>query len=148
MYLFERKDPATGQVTYEEVMLERWVWGVVYHDGTELRQFEDVPGGIEYNGKLYAGRFHQLGEVKQNKVKMFVVFKPFNEQIRYDVVLPRGARLIHCYRNIRPHYRTEFVRCYIFGFNNGGYKTLLFILPDDRVVIADRDDIDLIDFNV
>jgi len=47
----------------EVIEPERWIWGVVYKDGTELHQFG--------NDLI----FHQIKEIKWAEVKMFTMYK-------------------------------------------------------------------------
>lgn len=115
----------------EKVELERWAWGVIYEDGSELHQFGQD------------GVFHQVGEIDQAKVRLFVMYKPADENRRIDVVMPKGAKLIHKYRNVKPFYLANFVRVYMFGWKKGSEYYYNFILPDDRIVQADHDNIDL-----
>jgi len=125
----------------EMVDVERWIWGVVYKDGSELHQFDKD------------GNFHRLAEINQKEVVLFTMYKAEGSG-RYDIVMQDGARIIHKYRNIRPYYMDRFVRVYMFGYRTGGGKGSKFeyhyhfILPDDRVVISNRDNIDLAKFEL
>lgn len=123
--------------TGEEVTEERWGWGVVYEDNTTLRQFDEA-----------TGEFHQLGEIDQDRVKLFVMYKISEPEKRIDLVFPKNARLIHRYRNIKPFYKDHFVRVYLFGYKKGDQYCYNFILPDDRMVISDKDDVNLETFNL
>ena len=123
----------------EEVLIERWIWGVVYKDDTELHQFDR------------AGTFHRLSEIKQSEVKLWILYCPSNPKKRIDIVVPEGARLIHKYRKIRPFYLEHFVQVYLFGYRTGKseYKYHYnYILPDDRIVQSTEDNIDLTLFNI
>ena len=120
----------------EMINLERWGWGVVYDDGKELQQFDDD------------GNFHRLAEIDQSKIKLFVMYKTDDSGKRFDIVMPTGARIIHKYRNIKPWYMDDFVKVYMFGYRTGKNDkdfdyNYHFILPDDRVIISNRDNIDL-----
>lgn len=134
MYQFNRDG------VMEEVQPEQWGWGVIYKDGSELHQFGEN------------GVFHQFKEIEQDKVELFAMYKLDDMSKRYDFVVSEDMKLIHFYRNIRPAHLTYFIKIYVFGYekNIGGrnYKNLFFILPDDRVVISDKDEIDLIKFNL
>ena len=115
-YIFTNKE--TNERT--EVKPERWVWGVIYKDGTELHQFSED------------GTFHQVGEIDQDKIKIACLYSFKEWQKRKDfskmskiIYLPwheekeDGAkmRLIHKYRNIRPAGYDEFAfKIYLFGF--------------------------------
>jgi len=123
----------------ELISLERWVWGVVYKDETELRQFDD-------NGK-----FHRLSEIDQKNIKIFTMYRSDDMNKRYDIVMPEGARIIHKYRNIRPFYMNRFVKVYMFGYRTGKKDFEYhyhFILPDDRMVISNKDNVDLVNFEL
>ena len=120
----------------EKVVLERWGWGVVYKDGRELRQF----------GKT--GDFHRFSEIEQEHVRMFCMFRTDNMAKRIDVLIPAGAKIIHKYVNTRPFYKKEFVRSYCFGYKLGSHHVYNFILPDDRIVMSNTDNIDLVKFKL
>lgn len=116
----------------EKISVERWVWGVLYKDGIELHQFEH-------------GLFRQIKEIDWDSVKLFSMYKFDNPRKRIDLVVSPEMQLFHFYRNIKPFYMDGFVRVYVFGYKIKGSNTAVyhFILPDDRVVIADKDNIDL-----
>lgn len=124
--------PKTG----EEVALERWAWAVVYKDNSILLQFDDD------------GTFHQVGEIDQENIKYFVMYKPEDITKRIEIIFPEGARLIHKYRNIRPHYKDHFVKVYLFGYKLENNFCYHFILPNDRVLISNTDVINLETFNL
>ena len=120
----------------EEVKLERWTWGVVYKDGTELHQFDSE------------GVFHQIGEVAQDNVKMFCMVKSDGSGKRIDLPLESGMRLIHKYKMVKAHYLPDFVRIYCFGYKKGDHYHFNFILPDDRLVQSTFENIDLPNYNL
>lgn len=134
MYQFNRDG------VMEKVKPERWGWGVVYKDGAELHQFGED------------GVFHQFREIEQEKVSLFVMYRLEDMNKRHDVLMSEKMKMIHFYRNIRPAHLDHFIRIYVFGYEKkiGGrtYKNLFFILPDDRVVVSDTDNVDLIKFNL
>lgn len=140
-YTFNRKDEK-GEITPEQVPLERWAWGAIYEDGSEIRQFGND------------GIFHQIGEVEQDRVSIFVLYnteRPQEQNGRIDILVPRGARLIHKYRNIVLNFGTEGVRqvrVYIFGWKKGNEYHINFVLPDGRIVQSDRDDVDMMKFGI
>ena len=122
----------------EIVESEKWVWGVVYKDETELHQFDKD------------GNFHRLAEINQKEVELFTMYESEGTG-RYDIVMPEGARIIHKYRNIRPFYMDKFVKVYMFGYRTGKKEFEYhyhFILPDDRMVISNKDNIDLAKFEL
>jgi hypothetical protein len=117
----------------EEVSLEKWIWGVVYEDNKEIHQFEVTPEG--------RGVFHRVGEVDQSRIKLWVLFKPGTEK-RIDIVLPKGAKIIHKYRKYRLDIGTIAERCetvYIFGYKYKGKEYLNFIMPNDTIIQSDKD---------
>ncbi len=121
----------------EEVALERWVWGVVYQDGTELHQFDN------------SGVFHRIGEVDQDRVSLFVLYKSIDMGKRIDIVVPEGARLIHKYRNYVFNAGTpqeSKARVYVFGYRSGKHYHYNFVLPDDRIVQSVDDEVKLTNF--
>lgn len=118
----------------EKVEPEKWRWGVVYQDDTELLQF-----GVD-------GIFHQFKEIEQDKVKMFVMYKMGDEAgNRIDTVIdPETTQIFHFYRNLILEVGTENfrkVKVYVFGTKNKitGAMHYTYILPDDRLIQADYD---------
>lgn len=136
----EDKESTSGfRIEYETVNLEKWGWGVVYKDGTELHQFDSE------------GIFHQFKEIKQDQVVMFTMYKTafhLKEANRIDMVITEGMKIMHFYRNIRPAGYDQFIKTYVFGYEKDGVKCFNFILPDDRVIVSSVDDIDLTKFNI
>lgn len=128
----EYKLPKTG----ETVALERWAWGAIYTDGTELKQFADD------------GIFHQIGEIEQDRLAMFVMYKPEDPKKRIDMPFKPGMKLVHVYKMCRPYYMQDFVRVYCFGYNKGDQQHRVFILPDDRLIMADHENVDLPNFEL
>lgn len=125
-----------------EVPIERWAWGVVYEDGSELHQFED---------RGEQGVFHRIGEIEQDKIKMAVLYQPENLSKRIDIDWKKGMRIIHKYRNFVFDYMSENPRkekAYIFGYKDGEAHSILFILPDDRIVFSSNPDCDLMKFGL
>ena len=158
-YIFNRL--VDGQITQEEVQLERWVWGVIYKDNTELHQFDTE------------GFFHQFGEIHMEDVKLFVMYKPDDPNKRIDMVVSEDMQPFHFYRNVRPATEDHFTKVYAFGFKFKGtnmkneyvdgalidptkpegelldFKAVYhFILPDDRVITSDKNNIDLTLFDL
>jgi hypothetical protein len=120
-----------------EATPERFVWGVVYKDGTELKQFGDD------------GKFHQFQEIKQEEVAMFVMYRFSNPNIRIDMPV-ENKQIFHFYRNLILSAATEEerrVKVYVFGYKDGQHTSYHYILPDDRLVIADKD-IDISKFGI
>lgn len=123
----------------EEVTLERWVWGVVYKDGTELHQFDE------------RGVFHQIKEIDQDNVAMWVLYKSesVNGTERIDIVLPtdQSFKLIHKYRNFIFNANTpeqKKVRVYMFGYHiKGDRPRYNFIMPNDTIVQSHTDQVQL-----
>lgn len=94
------------------------------------------------------GKFHQIGEIEQEKVELFVMYKLSDPSKRIDLVLPEGAKIIHKYRNIKPFYKPNFVKVYMFGYKLGDQYAHHFILPDDRIIISNADNVNLETFNL
>lgn len=126
-----------------EATVESWAWGVVYNDGTEFHQ---------YDGN---GVFHQIGEIKQEDVKLWVLYKVGPENKRIDIVLPKGAKLIHKYKRyvfnsaqLNGGDTSAEVKktIHVFGYKLGKHSHFNFILPDDRIVQS-TDEIPLVEFN-
>ncbi len=140
IYTFTEKDEnATSGSRTIEIPPERWAWGVVYTDGTELKQFGDD------------GQFHQFREIDQGKVEMFVMYKLEDPDKRIDMVVA-GKQIFHIYRITvlnanTPHERKSKV--YVFGWRDPETRSTHYnyILPDDRIVVADRD-IEITKFNL
>ncbi len=130
-----------------EIALERWVWGVVYEDGTELSQFEVTV----VDGKVTGGVFHRVGEIDQEKVVMAVLYNFEHPEKRIDIPWKKGMRLIHKYRNIVFDYMSENkreARVIMFGYKDGDHHSVMFILPDDRIVFSNNPDHDVTKHNI
>lgn len=109
-----------------EVPIEKWIWGVVYSDGTELKQFDAN------------GRFHQFKEIELDRVILFVMVNVETEQ-RYDLVITPEVEPFHMYRNVVLNAATpgeQRVRIYCFGYKHKGAEKYLynFIMPDGHLV--------------
>lgn len=145
-YIFKRPDSnSTCGFVVEEVMLERWAWGVIYNDGTEMKQFGDD------------GVFHQFQEIRQEDVDVFVMYKLDDPQKRIDMDV-RGKQIFHFYRNFvfgagTPNETRAKVYC--FGWTEktgwGRYEekkeVCCYIMPDDRIVFGNRET-QLTNFNI
>ena len=132
-YIFEKDG------NKEVIDPERWGWGVVYKDDTELHQFDKK-----------AGVFHQIKEIKWEEVNIFSMYNLEDMGKRIDLVASSEIQIFHFYRNIKPFYMDNFVKVYAFGYKIRGTKQAVynFILPDDRIIIADRNNIDLARFEL
>ena len=122
----------------EEVKTERWVWGVVYKDDSELHQFGSK------------GDFHQIKEIRWGEVKMFTMYRFDDIKRRIDLLVMPEMQVFHFYRNIRPAHLDHFIRVYVFGYKIRGTSETVynFILPDDRVLVSNRDNVDLSKFEL
>ncbi len=90
------------------------------------------------------GTFHRIGEVDQERVKLFVLYNSSDPQRkRIDLIVTDGMKLIHKYRNVKPFYMEKFVKVYMFGYKLGNNYHYNFVLPDDRIIQSPTDDIDL-----
>ena len=135
-YIYNRPDEnSTSGFTSEKVDPERWGWGVIYKDNTELHQFDD------------SGTFHQFDEIDVPNVKMFTMYRLDDMSKRIDMPICEGMQFFHFYRNIRQSH-TGFVRIYVFGWKKGEETTYNFILPDDRMIVSSVDNVDLAQFNI
>ena len=123
-----------------KVELERWIWGVVYNDGTELRQFDKD------------GVFHRFQEINEPEVKMFTMHRADDLDKRIDMVLDNDCQIFHFYRNIGllSAEGNKKWRIYCFGWKNRktGSTSYNYILPDDRLITADHDVPNLNDFGI
>lgn len=128
----------------EEVKMERWGWGVIYKSGSELHQFDEY------------GVFHQWSEINQDDVVMFVMYKMDLERSspkqRIDIPVESNMQLFHFYRNTNAYYNKfgDFRRTYAFGWKDKktGSTSYFFILPDDRMVFSQKNNIDLTLFDL
>lgn len=112
----------------EQVERETWRWVAVYRDGTELHQFDDA-----------TGEFHQFSEIDQSRLG---VFRMVHDELRPVAIPfePTSMKLIHFYRRINLNVGTEdeqHFTVYMAGFERGGVKHLLGIMPDGEIVLAD-----------
>ena len=126
----------TTEANLIEVSVERWSWGVIYNDNTELHQFQDgEPDGI----------FHRIQEIDWSRVKMFSMYKSDDIRKRIDILVTPEMQVFHFYRNIKPFYLEGFVKVYVFGYKIKGTSETVynFILPDDRVLVSSKDNVDL-----
>lgn len=130
----------------EEVALERWTWGVVYKDGSELHQYER-PTTVD-------GVFHQFAEIDRDNVVLFVMRN--HEGKRFDIAIKEGQQIFHFYRNKgigtandKGETEIKWNRVYVFGYKDHKTKHTAyhFILPNDTLVIA-SEEIELAKFNL
>lgn len=160
MWVYNKKvEGEVEQYVQEFVELEKYVWGVVYEDGTELHQF---------GGDMF---FHQFKEIQMDKVKMFTVYNSEDMTKRVDLLIRREAQQIFFkYRRhileVGGEERRETV--YMFGTKDKVYdvrenpetleKTRIYtghyvekfyyIFPDGRLIITDEYIGDLLQFNL
>lgn len=122
----------------EEVKLERWVWGVIYKDDSELHQFGSK------------GDFHQIKEIKWEEAKMFTMYRSDDIKKRIDLLVLPNMQVFHFYRNVRPATLDHFIKVYVFGYKTRGSSETVynFILPNDRLVISNKDNVDLTKFEL
>lgn len=129
-------NPETGQL--EMIDPERWGWGVLYRDDTELHQFDSE------------GRFHRFSEIDQERVKLFCLYRLDDMSKRIDMVIEDGMRFYHKYIGVHANYFPSFqdkVRVYSVGFTSKeGHHSNFFVLPDDRIVISHNRNVDLPQF--
>lgn len=122
----------------EVIKPERWVWGVIYKSSLEFHQFGND------------GIFYQIKEIDWDEVKMFTMYRLDDMKKRIDIVVTPEMQIFHFYRNVKPAGVDHFIRVYVFGYKIRGTSKACynFILPDDRVIVADRDNIDLTKFEI
>lgn len=115
---------------------QRWNWGVLYEDGAELYQYGND------------GWFHSITEVEQDRLDLFTMFQPNGDGL-HTIQVTDDMQIFHFYRHVHAsHFKnmSDTAQVYVFGFKKDGVATYNFILPDDRVVTSDHDNIDLTDF--
>lgn len=120
----------------ERVLLERWVWVAIYKDGTYLKQFDEE-----------TGLFHQIKEIDQDKLDVFVMQSVQEQTKRYEIHFKEGMKLIHYYRVSVLEKGTPNetkIKIYYFGYSEkmGEYKrsrVVLQIYPNDVVAIVSDD---------
>ena len=122
----------------EEVQAERWGWGVVYKDDTELKQFNED------------GSFHQFLEIQWDNVKFFTMYKLEDFSKRIDIPMSPEIQIFHFYKNLVLENSSRKIRVYVFGWKdkNSGSMVYNFILPDDRIVTASSNIPNLIDYGI
>jgi len=99
------------------------------------------------------GTFHQFKDIEQEQVEMFVMYKFEDMGKRIDLIIDNPEKQVfHFYRtNIfsagKPEERRT--RTYCFGYKNKetGEQRYNYILPDDRIVMSDKD-LDITKFNI
>jgi len=124
---FYRED---GEVI--EATPEKWQWEADYSDGFTLKQFDDY------------GRFHQFKEIDQSKLVSFRMVCEGAPQ--YIIRWKPEYKLIHFYRVTSLENFTIKVKLYCFGFETDKVKVILFIMPDNSIIVTD--DIDNINIEV
>ena len=119
----------------ETVELQRWVWLALYKDGTYLMQFDNE-----------TGLFHQLQEIEQDKLDVFVMQHHADATKRYEIHWQPHYKLIHFYRKFRNEEmpENEWQQTYCFGYevkdSNGMVTKMIFeIYPNDVVAITSDD---------
>jgi len=140
-YVFNRR-LENGSVQPEEVQAQKYGWGVVYKDGSELKQFGDD------------GIFHQFQEIDQEQVEMFVVYELENLTKRYDfMVTAKRTNLFFFYRTLKLEVGGENerdVRVLVFGYKDlpTDHKHYCWLLPDGRCIQTDYEIKDLTQFGI
>lgn len=143
-YIYKEKienKESTGGFSIREIeaIPERWVWGVVYKNNTELHQFGDD------------GIFHRIGEINQEEVKMFTLYRFDDMTKRIDMPFQTGMKLIHKYINFHQaewENLNETKRIYVIGYKIRDVHHYTYVLPDDRIIISNEDNIDFTHFNI
>jgi hypothetical protein len=129
-WIFNRKQE-NGTTVPEEVKPERWAWLVVYKGGNGiLRQFGDD------------GAFHQVGEIEQELVELFQLYKPEQPERRISLYIPEGARLVHKYKRYVFRTQTGEERretVYVFGYKHDGRHYFYYIMPHDEIIFSNEE---------
>lgn len=125
----------------EIVQPEKWGWGVIYSDNSEFRQFDRE------------GKFHQFREIEQERVKMLVMYQLENMSKRIDMPVKGNVQLFHFYRHFCFNFGTaeeHKTKVYVFGWKDRetGSEAYHYILPDDRIIVANHDIKNLSEFNL
>jgi hypothetical protein len=116
----------------ETVLPEVWGWEAVYKDGSRLKQFADD------------SRFHQVGEIEQDKLFIFAMYNLENPGMRFEILVPAGAKIIHKYKRYCFNNGAERKTIYQFGYKMpGATERFNFILPDGRLVQSEGADVQL-----
>lgn len=110
-----------------------WAWAVLNKDNTVVRQFEED------------GTFTFIGQLNQDHILMFTVYNHHDDR-RFDIIVPRGAKVFMMGRNISMGNKVDWQKCIIFGYKLGGKSVYNHIMPSGQVVQSDKDNIHLPDF--
>jgi hypothetical protein len=94
------------------------------------------------------GVFHRVGEIRQDDIEMFVMYRLDDQSKRIDLPWQDGMKLVHKYKMVKPYYLENFVKCYCVGYKFNGQHSFLFILPDDRIVYSPVENVDLSRFQL
>lgn len=97
----------------------------------EFHQFDD------------RGRFHRISEIDQDRIYIASLYNLKDMSKRIDIPFRQGMKFIHKYVSVRPAGETEFKKAYLFGYKYKGQEHLSYVLPDDRVVMAPDQEVDL-----
>jgi hypothetical protein len=134
------KKEVDGKITEIEAKPERWAWGVLYQDESELHQFGED------------GIFHQLKDIEQEKIKLAVLYKLDEPEKRILIPFKPGMKIIHKYINVHSATQHETMgetaRVYVFGYKDGGQTHYTYIMPNDQQIYSSEENIDLTLFNL
>lgn len=127
-----------------EIPLERFIWGVVYKDGSHIKQFDE-------NGK-----YHQIGEVEQDRAKRFLLHKPNpSDGVRIMIEVPEGAKLVHKTKNYGsfivgqdPQIGKNEIRIFVIGYKLKGRSFFTYVLPDDRIIQSEDENLKLSEYGI
>lgn len=89
------------------------------------------------------GEFHQIGEIDQDRVAIFSLYRSDDPTKRIDMPMEKGMRIIFLYKMVKAWYLDEMVRVYCLGFKKGSVKSFMFILPDDRIIFSSDEVVNL-----
>lgn len=124
---------------WEKVDLVDWVWEAKYKEGkADLKQYGDD------------GIFHQIAEIDQRKLKVFVMRSIRTGHVTL-MMFPKGAKLVHLYQNHILEYGSpdqRNIRIFVFGYELPDSKVIMAIMPDGSLVHTNNiEDLKLISFD-
>jgi len=128
-----------GQEVLKKAIPERWVWGVLYEDATELHQFGDD------------GIFHQIKDIQHERIKMAGLYKFDDPDKKILIPWKDGMKFIHKYLNVHsaeqhPDNFNDTSRVYVFGYKSGNQHHYTYVLPNDWMIFSNEENIDLTKF--
>lgn len=128
-----------AQLAEEQLLLERATEKDVPPVCDEFKQFADD------------GTFHQMQEIDQQRVQIFIMYRPDRTLKQYSIFVDeeQNVQFFQLWRNIvlRASAHDEIRhRIYVYGMKDkeSGQTVYNYILPDDRLVTSSRDIADIV----